>query len=250
MSLERISNDRAQWIPTRIGSHQTEQWLKLEAKYGKYLYIPLDIPKVQTTSEFVSWYFDVAKNIDKVYDDVAGGKNELPMFLSVDTRAYERDIWERNVQPNIPERFPELIPALDALPFTGRPDFFLWSSTRRVPAHRDQGPWFDLPCSFRIVLYDENPKQTLELSEDPLANVEPRFYKPRRISVPSETNTFAWNNLRTKHSSRYSGLRKILLIVSQQTFDLDQYEDLMERSIAKYSEHAQVSSLDRLNFVK
>lgn len=136
-----------------------------------------------------------------------------------------------------------------ALPFNARPEFSIWSSIGTVWPHRDQGPWRDLPFSFRAMLYDENPKSTLYLAEvlpDQRIDKNKVFPLPRLL----DTNTFAWNNLRTKHGSTYEHPhRKILLIFGNTQMNTKKLEDLYERSIAKYEQFTMKSTLGLNDFV-
>ena len=68
------------------------------------------------------------------------------------------------------------------------------------------------------------------------------------LSIPINTNTFAWNNLRTKHRSVYLNngkktYKKVLFIVRQipeTPKQIQQYIDLLERSISKYKENVRI----------
>jgi hypothetical protein len=87
----------------------------------------------------------------------------------------------------------------------------------------------------RIKLFDRNPQETLQLLTDPI-----KEHNNTYISLPrtEESNSYAWNNLRTKHSSTWSPTaRKILFIWRDKletTQQVNQYVDLLDRSIAKY----------------
>ena len=90
------------------------------------------------------------------------------------------------------------------------------------------------------MLYDENDKETLAIQED-RPGVTSNFPRLDLVRSP-DTNSFAWNNLRSRHGSTYdASKRKILLIASPGELDLDRYEDLLERSVAKYGDLAHIS---------
>jgi hypothetical protein len=87
------------------------------------------------------------------------------------------------------------------------------------------------------MLYDENPEQTLGLIRslpDSNLRLSDKFMLPRL----EETNSFAWNNLRTKHGSTYNpAYRKILIIIERYNLDIDKYHNLMERSVNKFKDY-------------
>lgn len=226
---------------------------KLEKKFGKYMYVPLDVPPIRPLDPeaFRTWYFENAKQIRKIKADVAGSTQyDGPTFYSIDSPYHRRGgtIWERNPVDML-ARFPEIGIGLKELPFDSSPDYMLWSSMRMVRPHRDEGPWFDLPCSFRVVLYDSNPAPTLFLQEDmPGAKSHPAW---RKLQYSPESNVFAWNNLRTKHGSTHNPENtKVLMILGQGYFNLDKYEALVERSIERFKDCLLVSKYDTTDFVE
>ena len=85
---------------------------------------------------------------------------------------------------------------------------------------------------FRIKLFDNNPFETLKLHLSPMDKQEVETY---RFKVPADTNSWVWNNLRTKHGSFYDpSKRKILLILSTFNIDWKKYDSLLERSVSKF----------------
>jgi hypothetical protein len=219
----------------------------LEAKFGKYLFIPLDVPSVDLGQPFADWYAEHSKPVRKVMRDVAGDVYEggTPTFRSIDVgEAPRMTIWERNVRDDVVTTFPQLQQVIDALPYDSPPPYSLWSSQHRVLPHRDQGCWFDFPCSF-----DNNTVPTLSIREVP-ATMEGR-YRLKPLPRVRETHTFAWNNLRTTHQSFHvPGYLKILMIVMPAPMNLEKYNDLLERSVHKYLDRAIISSSKQSEFIE
>lgn len=213
---------------------------ELERDFGYLNYIPYDVPPIRANNQddLVSWFRRASKPIRKIGYDVAGGTSSVPMFRSIDSPSMQNSIWETNRQDLFAE-FPELRDQIRELPILSVPDFSIWSNLSTVYPHRDHGPWRDLPNSIRIVLYDDSTEPTQILEETP-PNSKPisRFEIPKLI----ETNTFGWNNIRTKHSTKPSpGKMKLLLILHSPWFRPKMYRDLLERSVAKYGHLAYAS---------
>jgi hypothetical protein len=118
----------------------------------------------------------------------------------------------------------------------------MWSSNKEVTYHRDHTIFVDYPSSFRIMLFDENPNQTLKIYPSlPGEIIEPdhKFILPR----VKNTNSFVWNNLRIKHGSDFDPTyRKILFILDRYELDINRYKQLIQRSITKYQNYALLDS--------
>lgn len=209
----------------------TERW-------GEYCYVPLDIPRYHYP-ELVNWYFERAKTIYKIKSDIANPEYGMTNFDSVDvflSGTPEDHIWTVNPQQDFSTLFPEILERLyKDFPVKSIDRLNFWSSHRGIRYHRDHTKFVDYPSSFRIMLYDTNPIQTLALTEHLPDQIEDgssfKFFIPR---FP-ETNSFVWNNLRTKHGSFFiQSFRKIILIIDKYELDVDRYHELMERSVNKY----------------
>jgi hypothetical protein len=67
----------------------TSLYTDFERTYGKYLYVPFDVPKIQPNdmSEFIRFYFKNAKQAVKTIDDFVDTKEEAndvsPYYLSL-----------------------------------------------------------------------------------------------------------------------------------------------------------------------
>jgi hypothetical protein len=223
-----------------------EQW-------GKYCYVPLDISRYNYP-EVVSWYFNKAKTIHKLKSDIANPEYGMTNFDSVDVflkNKVEEHIWSTNPQQDFLKLFPNIIDRIyEDFPVKSIGTLRFWSSHRAVRFHRDHTTFVDYPSSFRIMLYDTNPIQTLSLTEKlPDTPDEDLFFK---FSIPRlfDTNSFSWNNLRTKHGSFFiQDCRKIILIIDRYELDVKRYHDLMERSVKKYHDHLMISQRNLTDFV-
>lgn len=253
LSYLYITNARSEHLKRYSGADRFKL-VKLERKYSKFNYIPLDVPRVtlQDPQRFIRWYTENSELVRKIGVDAAGSATNTYNFKAIDSPNQYNRIWTQNRRSDIFTEFPEIKAGIDALPVI-EPQFSLWNAVNRVLPHRDQGVWEDLPFSFRIMLYDTNPVSTMSLQDAPGATSwkswDSKDHELFKLPRLDETNTFAWNNLRTVHSSTVDRTyEKVLLILTNLKVDLDRYEDLMERSVQKYSEHAMISKYDRSAF--
>lgn len=239
----------------RLMQLEKEPYLKDLERWGKYCYVPLDIPKIEYP-EVVEWFFSRCKPTSKIRADVAGetyGDTEN-LFNTVDVsftdREYAFQIWKLNLQNDFIDSFPYVYERImDEFPFKSIENFRFWSSQAGIRFHRDQTRFVDFPGAFRINLEDTNFVSTLKLIEsvpDHDPSMSPRFTLPKIES----TNSFVWNNLRTEHGSLHNKkFHKILLIIDNYELDIDRYHALIERSINKYSEHLMISNRKLEEFI-
>jgi hypothetical protein len=234
---------------------KTVDFKRLEKKYGKYLFVPLDIPRIEPNdkAKFKEWFISNAQPIFKRKPDIANPDQtapyELPSFLSIDSKEIDSvrvgKVWDTNPVSNLYEEFPEIYDGLKELPFKDIQHYSLWSSLWRVSPHRDAAPLCDLPFAFRIKLYDENPIETLSLHRG-LPDIKLSALDKFRIKAPAESNAFVWNNFRTLHSSRRApSWMKVLMIVAaplSNGIDMVKYEALIERSIQKFESSCWIDS--------
>lgn len=223
----------------------TPEYTELERAYGKYLLVPFAIPKIvpHDIEKFVDFYDRNAKFALKMKEDIAEDflKNDRPEgktpYRSIDScEATSRMIWGKNYVPEIFTEFPEIFDQIhDNLPFLDRGFMWtMWSSDKDIIPHRDMRSMLDMPIRLRVMLYDDNPTETLSLH---LAPVDKPIVGPWKIDIPEDTNSFAWNNLRTRHESKkYEGHKKILMIgfANYPGKKMNQYVDLLDRSIGRY----------------
>jgi hypothetical protein len=232
---------------------RTEEYQRLEREYGKYLFMPMDVPTIKPYDpvRFKAWFLDRAKPIYKNYADIASPDQKeryvTPSFLSVDSVEAQNapTNWDINPVSDLFMEFPEIRDGVKALPFDDLQVYCLWSSQYEVSPHRDAHPLVDFPFAFRIKLYDENPIETLTLHKGlpllPFAKLD-KHRLPRR----GDTNTFAWNNLRLLHSSvKMKGYMKVLMLIAPSVKNkpnLQRLDDLFRRSAAKFPEHVWIDN--------
>lgn len=221
-------------------------YTELERAYGKYLLVPYDLPKIlpYDMEKFVDFYFKHAKFSIKIKEDIASGflgdrpPGRTP-YLSLDScPSTDTTIWEKNYVPEMYTEFPELFEQIhDYMPFLEKGFMWkMWSSVKDIIPHRDVRTMIDLPMRLRIKLYDDNPSETLSLE---LAPIDKPIVGPWPIDVPEDTNSFAWNNLRTRHRSVFNQGHKKILFIAFSNYTgkgLNQYIDLLDRSISKYQD--------------
>lgn len=226
---------------------KAEQW-------GKYCYVPLDIPKFDCP-DIVEWFFQNNKPTTKISADIAtdytGGK---PTFDAVDIMptgdTNQDDIWSLNVRQDFLTTFPDFYnKIIEYFPFKRIHRIRLWASKENVIYHRDHTKFLDCPGAFRIMLHDTNPISTLSLI-DTLPDSPNDFGTLFRLPRINDTNCFAWNNLRTKHGSMFNtNYRKIVVILDRWDLDIDKYIDLMSRSVAKYDNYTMQSKRNLTDYV-
>jgi hypothetical protein len=222
-------------------------------KWGQYCCVPLDIPRYEYP-EIVEWYFERATPIHKLKPDIASPGYGVNTFDSVDiflNSDIENHIWSINPQQEFLTLFPNILDRiLQDFPIKTVDRLSFWSSRQKVKYHRDHTKFIDYPSSFRILLYDANPIQTLKLTEClPDQKVLPTSSK---FPIPrlADTNSVVWNNLRTQHGSTFiPSFRKIILILDRYTLDVERYHELMERSVKKYNDHLMISDRNLNDFI-
>ena len=235
---------------------------ELEENFGKYLFVPFDIPVIAPNNidTFVDFFFEQAKPVAKRIKDFAPGVVETfnidNSYLSINstTEGWSGGSFTTNPCPSAYEMFPEIFEQIhEYMPFIENKDFkwSMWSSRSNVPLHRDLNSFIDAPTAIRIKLFDSNPFETLSLGLSVPEGNKTCDVKTIPLSIPKDTNAFAWNNLRTKHKSVYlkNGnkiYKKILFIVRQNPEtkkQIQQYMDLLERSVTKYKENTRIDEM-------
>jgi hypothetical protein len=234
-----------------IPAHNHPSIYELEREFGKYCFVPLDIPVIHD-DKIIEWFNDNRKAITKVKPDVADKNYGYSLFNSVNVcldRNYyvNNPIWTDNQYLTFKEDFPHFYQQLmDLLPLAKIPRLSFWNSTNKIAPHRDHSYLLDMPNSFRVMIQDENPGSTLYLFEEADGFKGHKHYVPRLES----TNTFAWNNLRVEHGSDYdSRYSKILLIINDFIPDYRKYKEIMNRSVNRYAEHLLISQRSLNDFV-
>jgi hypothetical protein len=225
--------------------------LNCEERWGQVLYTPLAIPKFYDEG-LIDWYFENAKPVYKIKQDVATNRVGHSGFISINVypNGVPRDtgIWSINDKSEWVYKFPKMYQQImDTLPFKKIQSLQMWSSTNRVAAHTDHSAFIDCPLSFRIMLYDENPGPTLALQES-LPDDNWDTARPFYCEVPEETNSFVWNNLRTKHGSTHDPkYRKVLAIIQNGDIDWIKLDRLLEKSTGAFDNRYQLLSSRPIN---
>jgi|GEM_PF-6170929 len=232
---------------------------RLENKFGDYLCLPIDIPKIEVSKEFVDFYFENAKYAYKLRADAAGlipvnqtaDYSNKSTFLTMNSFSTTPDcIWTRNFHPdlftthkNILDQINEYFPIKSPLTH-----FSIWSSTANVDWHRDEASFLNLPTQFRVMLHNPSNSDdtTLRLNTHAPGEKNDNYFK---IRTPIETNTMAWNNLRVFHGSKFKGFNKILFIPTRMSIDWKKYEEVIERSILKYKSLAFIDDYRTENYI-
>lgn len=254
---ENIPNEKAWFTKNRnlllnkFSSEERNNILELEKKYGKYCFLPLDIPKIETSKDFVNWYFENAKASIKQNTDIATQYTGNSSFLTIDVLPQNYDasksVWSKNIISNFEQQWPDLWQQFyEYFPFKKIIGLTIWSSIVDIDAHRDQTIYLDLPLEFRTLIHDPNPENNLFVGES-LPNADIGDYV-KTISVPNrlESNSFVWNNLRSRHFSKFNESYKKIIIIFHYVNKIDwhRYESLISRSIQKYQDRSLISEND------
>jgi hypothetical protein len=227
---------------------------EVEQKWGKYCFVPLDIPKLSEADKITDWFFENSERVSKLRPDVStfeirptisktdmGRSAFKSIDVLVDSERKDTKVWSLNTNHNFLNEFPRFHQELmDVFPFVKIEHFRFWQSTGYINSHRDDNDFRDFPCSFRSMIYDENPSPTLHVEEF-LPN---KTIPTKSTAVPrlEDSSSFVWNNLRTKHYSNFDHrYNKILLIINDCHIDYKKYDQLLEKSIVKYSSSLLVS---------
>jgi hypothetical protein len=248
--VKHISATRREQL--EIFTNNDPRVVEAERKYGKYLFVPLALPifELPDQEHFLSWWKDnmyIAKKLDG--DAVMSGYGIEP-FETVDLITEIGNQWweKNNKSESFQKEFPQLWQQFNEnLPCTKLLRLTLWSSRYEIQEHRDSAEMVDMPVSFRIKLYDENPSESLYLLENtlqPYTNGTPHML-PR---APN-TNSFVWNNLRIKHGSVFNPNYRKILAFAVGFLDIEKYTQLLETSINNYEDYCITSENSIENYV-
>lgn len=256
MNSENIPDER-EWFTEqrninlkRFNPETVKRVLDLEKKFGKICFTPLAVPKIQALDQenFVEWYFETCKPSIKQNKDIATQYTGSTSFLSIDLlpESYDikKSIWSKNIIRDFESQWPDLWNQFyEYLPFEKIVGFSIWSSTKDIVPHRDHSLFLDLPLEFRTMLHDPNPKTNLYISESlPNSNIDDHAEK---VFLPNhiETNSFAWNNLRSWHGSKHYPEHKKIIMIFHWTNKINwkKYERLIENSYEKYRDYSLTS---------
>ena len=226
--------------------------LEAERKFGKYLFVPLALPifEMPYKEHLLSWWKQTMQVTKKLDGDTVMMGYGIDPFETVDLITdIGNQWWETNNRgndfkqefPHLWQQFNELLPCSKLLRLT------LWSSRYEIQEHRDSAEMVDMPVSFRIKLYDENPEETLYLFDNPLQPYESGT--PHMLPRAPGTNSFVWNNLRVKHGSIFNPGHKKILAFAFGLVDIERYYQLLETSINTYADYCITSNNSIENYV-
>lgn len=247
MSELKYFTDKRRWLLDKF-----PELNELEPLWGKYCHVPLDLP-VYNYPNINHWIKKRLVPNRKILGDIAypeAGDTNYDTVEVYPNNPPPVENWTVNLRNEFLYIFPDFMERLmEDFPFKVKPNLSFWSCNKSVLLHRDDTEFADFPSSFRIMLTDENPQQTLSLVEA-LPDQEPDWSTNYIVPRTEDSNSYVWNNLRTKHKSTYDpAYRKILLIIGWGGFDIKKYNDLMERSVNKYKDQLMVSKYALSDFV-
>jgi hypothetical protein len=247
--IEHISTQRKFQLEHFMGNDPKA--FELEKNFGKYLALPIDIPKfdVGDPEKFKDWFFKNSIRPTKQKGDYVADVTGYSPFHSVDLIQEIGEDWNLNLQTeNFKKEFPHIWQQFyDELPVSKILTLNLWSSVQSFSEHRDSAEMIDCPSSFRITLYDENPEGTLYVMDNPTKpySVGETYFLPKL----EETNTYMWNNLRCMHGSVKDDNYTQIMDVCVALVDIDRYTEIVSRSVEKYKDHTLVSENKLENYV-
>lgn len=219
--------------------------IDLERQYSDIPWLPAAIPKIlpDNLEQFLEFFNQNSiaglRQLES-YDEPSLNKNDL-------TSSYHSPYWKTleiyrsesaakwfgtdtiaNRTVDAQHLFPKFYQQIfEYLPY--KEIFFIrfWSNVRAVGLHKDQDWTYNLPLSFRSMIYDTNPEATFYVSKT--KGYEQRHY----VSLPNDTNTFAFNNGAFWHGADYHAHDKILMVVSGIP-DVARFKNLLTESVSKY----------------
>lgn len=232
---------------------------RLNEKYKGIAALPLDLPKFELDSPAEFWRIWEAEkervarqNIDR---GALGTNNPSLEHSQWDGLAMYEDLeilkdaaWKTKISYDLARTQPKyMFSIFKKLPFVRIRSIRMWSSNCVIPAHYDGNMPDSLddvmhfPTEIRLMLDDKNPKETFWLCSN-------KKYKPNTkenipmddryyVTLPEDTNTFAWNNEDYLHAADYDPQYRKILVVVKGWVDVARLEELLDRSIAKYPDH-------------
>lgn len=231
---------------------------RLNEKYKGIAALPLDLPtfELDDTEQFWQvWDKQNQRVARQTIDRGAVGANKPSLEHSQwdGLALYEDEIllkdaaWKTKISPDLrlsQSRYFRRI--FSEMPFVKIRSVRFWSSHTTIPAHYDGNMPSSLdgvmhfPTEIRLMQFDQNPKETFWLcsSQKYKPNsgtipMEDRYY----VKMPSDTNSFAWNNEDFLHGADFDPQYRKILVVIKGWVDLERLETLLDRSIEKYSDY-------------
>lgn len=150
LNKHRAAAIKALWSP-----QEAKRIEHLESLYGKYLFLPLDLPQPLANDKFPEWWETYSKPISKIKPDIteesrtgvgrtlkddSGVYGGDGIFNSINSPTSINTVFESNIRSDAEDYVDNLVEYLDALKTT-RKTYNFWSSNRQINYHRDTGPW-------------------------------------------------------------------------------------------------------------
>jgi len=156
------------------------------------------------------------------------------------------DVTMQHVYIDYKQHFPKLYQqVMEYLPVKHVKNIRCWENLKPIGLHRDLQQQYPFPSSMRIILYDENPGPTFWMypwPEDKLGWGYERIsvQDPKKVveidAWRNESNAFMFNNYNWCHAAKKDpAYSKILMFIEPWEIDWQKFEQLLDRSIVKYS---------------
>lgn len=201
------------------------------------IYLPLALPYVQCDAEKIKKFIDKrgtrvdypwAADIGQPWNHVVVKSPLIPETAG--------EIPGSGWRPDFKKIFPEVVAAVESLPFTSMVCVYLLEQIIDVKPHTDYMGKNSIdhlePASYRISLLNED-YETFYMCND----VECTTYQ--HPTYPEDTNTWVFSNRSKPHGSitPSQGKRKIILIIGGGILDETRHLKLLEESYKKYSDY-------------
>lgn len=206
-------------------------------KLNDAIYLPLDIPYVNCDSDKIKKFMDKrgsrvdypwAEDIGQPWNHVVVRSPLIPVTVG--------EILGSGWRPDFKKIFPEVVDAVEKLPFTSMACVYLLEQIIDIEPHTDYMGKNSMdhlePASYRITLLIED-EETFYMCDD----LECSTYQHPRY--PSDTNTWVFSNRLKPHGSILpkEGKRKIILIIGGGVLDEALHNELLKKSYEKYSDY-------------
>lgn len=230
---------------------------RLAEKYAGIAALPLALPKIEpdSWSDFWQIWNDEKERVWRNHIDRGAQGTPNPtldhtqwdgMSIYELPELYKEGAWGSKIcQPMIDANPTMIKTILTSLPFVKIRSIRLWSAHKNIPLHYDGNMPASLdgkmhfPTEIRIMLDDKNPTSTFWLANNKVYQshdtvpANDRLY----IKLPTDTNTFAWNNETFLHAADFDPAYRKILAVIKGWVDIERLEELLDLSIEKYPEY-------------
>ena len=232
---------------------------RLNEKYRGIAALPLDLPKFELDSseEFWRiWNAEKERVSRQSIDRGAVGANTPSLEHSQwDGLAMYEDLvllkdaaWRTKLNNDLARTQPKYMSSIfQQLPFVKIRSIRMWSSHCVIPPHYDGNMpsvldgVMHFPTEVRLMLDDKNPEETFWLCSSakykPNTKVNIPIEDRHYVKLPEDTNTFVWNNEDYLHGADFDPQYRKILVVIKGWVDVKRLEELLDRSISKYSNY-------------